>query len=42
MPDDVTLIRDDKNKTITISMGGVVRTMSIGEWSKLISKPKKL
>lgn len=38
----IVLIKDSKRKTITITLGREVKTMTIGEWSKLIAAPTKM
>jgi heme/copper-type cytochrome/quinol oxidase subunit 3 len=32
--------KNEKNETITVRIGAAYVTMTIGEWSKLISNPK--
>lgn len=39
MTNDVQLHREGDQ--VTISIGGSISTMNIGEWSKLISRPKR-
>jgi hypothetical protein len=38
----VTILKCTKTQDITVRIGNVVRTMSIGEWSQLIANPIKV
>lgn len=39
---DVSIVVDEDNEAVLIKMGQHAASMSIGEWSKLISHPTRL